>query len=107
MMSKKYIITDNVHPQHPTTKQIMAMRDIPSMNIKKGDLGGFIETEYNLAQTDNSWLGTGVVVKNQVRVLYDTYVLGVMVLDGIAFIGSPLCPPAKSGPTVIVEKSAK
>lgn len=53
MMSKKYIVTDNTHPQHPTTKQIMAIRDIPSMNIKKGDLGGFIETEYNLAQTDN------------------------------------------------------
>lgn len=104
-MNKKYVLTENMHPEHPTTKQIMAIRDIPSMNIKKGNFGGFVETEYNLAQTDNSWIGTGVVVKDQVRVLYDTYVCGVLVLNGNAFIGSPLCPPAKCGPTIIVEKS--
>lgn len=103
--TKKYELTDIRHPQHPTTKQIRAIRDIPLMGIKKGAVGGFVETEYNLSQTDESWIGPCVVVKEQVRVMYDSYIRGVTVLSGICYIGSPHCPPAPCGPTVIVEKN--
>lgn len=36
--------------------QIIALRDIESIGVKKGDLGGWIEKEINLSQSDNAWV---------------------------------------------------
>lgn len=49
-MTDKYEITDEAHPYSPALKRIRALRGIKQYGIKKGDLGGFIESEYNLSQ---------------------------------------------------------
>ena len=36
--------------------QIKALRDIPSFNVKQGDIGGWIEKDENLNQDDDSWI---------------------------------------------------
>ena len=47
--------------EHVTVYQIRALVDIPAHNVKKGDLGGWIEKEENLSHEGNCWLGNGVI----------------------------------------------
>lgn len=47
--------------EHVTVYQIRALIDIPAHNVKKGDLGGWIEKEENLSHEGNCWLGNGIV----------------------------------------------
>ena len=56
-MKRKYEITDTQHPDNSKLFQIRAARDIPSMWIKAGDLGGYIEHEGNLSQEGDCWIG--------------------------------------------------
>lgn len=44
-----------------TVHRIRAVIDIPAHNVKKGDLGGWIEKEGNLSHEGNCWLGNGIV----------------------------------------------
>ena len=37
--------------------QIIALRDIPMHGVSAGDLGGWVESEDNLSQEDDSWIG--------------------------------------------------
>lgn len=37
--------------------QIRALRDIPRHGVNAGDLGGWVESEDNLSQEDDSWIG--------------------------------------------------
>ena len=42
--------------------RIKALKDIPIYNVKKGDIGGFIEKESNLSHEDNAWVEDNAVV---------------------------------------------
>ena len=50
--------------------RIRALRDIPEHGVTAGDLGGWIESERNLAQSDNAW------VSDDARVFGDVCVSG-------------------------------
>lgn len=53
----KYEITNIVHKKYPFLHRIRALRDIGD-EVKKGDLGGFVESEDNLSfePDDTSWI---------------------------------------------------
>ena len=36
--------------------QIQAVRDLPSLSVKAGDIGGWIENKYNLSQSGDCWV---------------------------------------------------
>ena len=55
-MEKKYEITSEAHPAFPRCHRIRALRDIPAVGVKMGDLGGFVESEKNLSQCGNCWI---------------------------------------------------
>lgn len=53
-MGKKFALTDEVNARG--LHRIVALRDIPRYNVKKGDLGGFIKFERNLSQEGDCWV---------------------------------------------------
>ena len=56
-MEMKYVLTNEKKIVDNTTLfRIMADRDIPEIHIKKGELGGFVESTYNLDQEGSCWL---------------------------------------------------
>lgn len=59
-----------------TLYRIRALRDIPRYGIKAGDLGGYVETEKNLSQTGNAWVGGDAWVCGDAQVLDDAQVSG-------------------------------
>lgn len=69
--NKKYELIDSdlVHPLNGRPlKRVRALAAIPSLGVKPGDLGGFIETEKNLQVTGSAW-----VIENA-RVFDNAYV---------------------------------
>ena len=55
-MSKKYILTNKASfVDGAVVYQIQAIRDI-SNDVKKGDLGGYVESEANLGHDNHSWI---------------------------------------------------
>ena len=74
---KKYILTNetikrNIHTLH----RIQALKDIPSKKVKKGDLGGWIESYDNLDQKGDCWIGDTAWVYDEAKVYGDAYVFG-------------------------------
>lgn len=59
---KKYELTTNFKIDASGIKmyQIKALKDFG--DVKKGDLGGYIEREENLSQDGNSWVAGSVLV---------------------------------------------
>lgn len=54
-MEKKYKLTDETINLHGITLyRIEALKDFN--NVKKGDTGGFVESELNLSQEGNCWI---------------------------------------------------
>ena len=54
---KKYELTDEtIIFEGRTLHRIRALRDIPSLYVKEGDLGGFVQSEDNLSQLDDCWI---------------------------------------------------
>lgn len=53
----KYEITDITHEEYPFLHRIRALRDVGDQ-VKAGDLGGFVESESNLATdpSDGAWI---------------------------------------------------
>lgn len=55
-MTKKYKLTNNtIHHYGKTLYQIELLKDC--VIGKKGDLGGYVESEDNLSQEGNAWVG--------------------------------------------------
>lgn len=50
-MSKNYEITDIVHPQYPHLHRIRALKALRH-DVFPRDLGGFVQSEENLAQDE-------------------------------------------------------
>lgn len=63
-------------------RQIEALVDIPKHNIKKGDLGGWIESEENLFQEGDCWIESGVVYGTSV-VSGDAYIFKSVVENSL------------------------
>ena len=62
--NKKYEITDIVHEKYPFLHRIRALRDV-GPTVKAGDLGGFVEGEWNLSQEDaDSWIYHNAIAAN-------------------------------------------
>ena len=54
-MEKKFQLTTETKVfDGVTLYRIQALRDFS--NVKKGDLGGWVETEYNLSHNGNAWV---------------------------------------------------
>lgn len=74
-MGKKYILTDETCIWGKRTLyRIKAIRDF--RNVKKGDLGGFIEKEGNLSQEGECWVYDNARVYGEAEVFEDAYVSG-------------------------------
>ena len=72
---KKYKLTKNTKERYGTTlHQIKALRDFD--DIKKGDLGGFIEKEENLSHYRDAWVCDDAMVSGDSRVSDDARVFG-------------------------------
>lgn len=66
--SKKYEITDIKHPKKPWLRRIRALRDIPFVDVKTGDLGGYVERPTNLSQAGECWIKDDAMVYDKARV---------------------------------------
>ena len=82
-MEKKYELTDEtIFVDDEILYRIRALRDIPRYNIKAGDLGGYIEKEYNLSHygdawvSDNAWVFGYAKVFGNAKVFDDAWVYG-------------------------------
>lgn len=69
-----------------TMNQIEALIDIPSMNIKVGDLGGWIASEKNLSHEGTCWVSKGAVVLEDAVVSEDALVMKDAVISGKAVV---------------------
>ena len=86
-MEKKYEILENIFIQPEDgvkLYRIRALRDIGM--VKKGQLGGFIEREYNLSQDGESWVGGNAWVSMNARVRDNAIVSGDAIVYGRAKI---------------------
>ena len=79
-MNNKYEVTGIRHPYNPNLFRIRALRNIPCHGVRKGDLGGFIESEFNLSQAENcwvsedAWISGSAIVSGNARVFGDASV---------------------------------
>ena len=72
-MSNKYELTSN---KKFGLTQIRALKDIERLGIKKGDLGGWVQSELNLSQEGNAWVYGDALVYGDARVYGDAWVYG-------------------------------
>ncbi|AJD93176.1 hypothetical protein JMA_38580 (plasmid) [Jeotgalibacillus malaysiensis] len=75
--NKKFSMTnDKRYFQGFLLSQIVAEEDIPKYGVKKGDVGGWIESESNLSQQGTAWVRGGSYVYGHSRVAGDVLVEG-------------------------------
>lgn len=80
---KKYELTDIKHPTLELHR-IRALIDIPSIGVKAGDLGGYVEGEHNLSQDGDCWIFDDARVTGQGRIT------GRVRVTGRAWVFGPL-----------------
>ena len=73
----KYEITDSTHEEHPFLRRIRALRDVGDQ-VKVGDLGGFVESESNLATdpSDGAWIFDDAIAAGNAYVERDACLRG-------------------------------
>lgn len=76
--------TIEIQPLKKVTR-IRALRDIPLHGVRRGDLGGYIETVNNLAQDGDAW------VAGRARVYGDSSVLGDALVSDRAIVLMNAC----------------
>ncbi len=81
----KYKVTEHQHPKFPKLRQIQALRDI-GPNVREGDLGGYVEREWNLDQQGNSWIHPGAVCHERARIQMDAQLFGNSIAEGEAMV---------------------
>lgn len=85
VQDRKYEVTDIAHPEYPWLHRIRALRDIGE-TVRKGDLGGYVQSEDNLSQQGNCWLfGNAISCENAV-IRQNAVALGNAVIRGSAFV---------------------
>ena len=90
MENKKYKLTDEtIDVKGKTLYRIEALKDFGE--IKKGDKGGFIESENNLAHEGNAWVSDNARVYGDANVCDDSSVFGnALVYDNARVYGDAL-----------------
>ena len=82
----KYKLTTNTKKFNGVTLyQIQALKDF--RNVKKDDLGGWIEKEENLSQNGDCWVNGNAIVSGNARVNGYAQVSGDAIVDGYAWLG--------------------
>ena len=66
--------------------KIKALIDIPDINVKSGDIGGYIESEQNLSHKGNCWIAEDAMVYGDAEVFGDAQVYGNARVYGRAVI---------------------
>lgn len=66
--------------------QIRALRDIPEIDVSKGDLGGFVSSQTSLSHNGNSWVFEGGYIGDSAIVEGDAIVGDGAVVTGIAHV---------------------
>ncbi len=78
---KKYELTDEtVWVGSRTLYRVRALCDIPGLDVKEGDTGGFVETEQNLNQFGAAWVSGDARVFGDASVFGDARVFGAAIL---------------------------
>lgn len=73
-MKKFELTTESIFVDGRKLYRIRAVKDFG--DVKKGDLGGFVETEDNLSQTDDAWVYGKAMVYGEARVYGKAKVYG-------------------------------
>lgn len=102
-MDKKYRIVEVDEVDGRVLGRIRAMRDIPRHGVRKGDLGGWIETEENLSSYGDAWVGGNAKVYGLASV-YDNALVteNAVVRDNASVFGDAVVKGR-----AIVEESAR
>lgn len=66
--------------------QIRALRDIPEIDVSKGDLGGFVSSQTSLSHNGNSWVFEGGYIGDSAIVEGDAIVGDSAVVTGTAHV---------------------
>lgn len=74
-MQKYELTEETIQVYGKNLYKIRALKDIGE-NVKKGDLGGFVESEDNLSQEGNCWVSGNAEVYGDARVFGDAWVSG-------------------------------
>ena len=86
MKNKKYKLTgETITYQGRVLRRIEALKDLS--DVKKGDKGGFVESENNLSQKDNCWIYNNAKVCGNARVLINARVCDDAIVCGNAQVG--------------------
>ena len=82
----KYRLTDMVLETECglVLHRIRALRDIPEHGVTAGDLGGWIESERNLAQSGDAWVADDAYVSGDAQVYGNARVFGAAQVSGNA-----------------------
>lgn len=83
--SNKYEITDIAHPEYPFLHRIRALRDIGT-DVRRGDLGGYVQSEDNLSQQGGCWLFGNAIACEESLVSQDAQVSEHAVIRGSALV---------------------
>lgn len=91
IMNKKYELveesaTDNGY-ENTILYRIRACRDIPKWNIKKGDIGGYVESEMNLDQHGECWIADDAEVLDNAFVTGNALISDTALISGNAYVG--------------------
>lgn len=83
----KYEITDITHEEHPFLRRIRALWDVGDQ-VKVGDLGGFVESESNLATdpSDGAWIFDDAIAAGNAYVDRDACLRGDAIACGSAYV---------------------
>lgn len=90
----KYDLTYNLKKEGTITLyQVRALRDIPLHGVRKGDLGGYIQSQANLSQSGECWVAKEAVVLDSATIEGDALVTenarvyGNAKVRGTVFVG--------------------
>ena len=90
MENKKYKLTgESIEVKGKTLYRIEALKDF--CGIKKGDKGGFIESENNLAHDGDAWVSDDACVYDNARVSGNAHVYGEAWVYGSACVYGDAC----------------
>lgn len=78
----KYELTDITKQLDDGTilHRIKALKDIPRYNIKAGDYGGWIESEFNLSHEGDCWLADDAIIRDNAMIINSVYACNYAVI---------------------------
>lgn len=71
--------------------RIQALRDIPEIGLRAGDIGGYVKSEENLAQDGICWIFDNAIVKDNAQISCNAEISGRALVENNAQIFSNAC----------------